>query len=293
MRKWGKDSRITMHTDSSTPPYRTIDARPAGEGKPPALELFRLGILSGVAFFLAALLITTAAGERLADALRLALKVGGISMGVVWPLLIFIYVSDDVSRTLNAIMAARLRKKEIDAMVRVRLAEIEMQRAVSLANVQIETERREVATAALLTANRTPRALLLRTPAEEKLINAVMEAYRLANPTTGYLPNHKANPFGRRALGAEYAEITDWLQDPGRRHGVMGAPPVAVYDEGRRAWRLNLERYPTPHDALRALTGRSGLTQQSRDMVVVGGGEITTPPGDGGGENGREVIDWQ
>jgi hypothetical protein len=83
-----------------------------------------------------------------------------------------------------------------------------------------------------------------------------MTAYELADPMTGYLPNDKTNPFGRRALGAEYAEIVDWLKDPGQRHNVMNCEPIATYDEGRRSWRLNLVKYPTPDVALHCLCGR-------------------------------------
>ncbi len=172
-----------------------------------------------------------------------------------WALLYTLLSSELAARAFDHLLLYRLRAREIASQERVRLAEIEMQRAVNLASAQIEAQRGEVARAALLAANRTPKALLLRTPAEEKLIRAVVEAYKIADPATGYLPNHRTNPFGKRALGAQYSEIVDWLQDPGRRHNVMGAPPVAIYDKERRSWRLNLERYPTPDAALRALTG--------------------------------------
>jgi hypothetical protein len=147
------------------------DAQSVQIERPAAIELFRLGLLSGAAFFLAALLISLAGGSAMRDAFRLALKVGGISLGILWPLLIFFYLSDDLGRTLNAFLAAWLRRREIEAMRELRLREIEMQETVSLARAALEEDRAQVARQALIigSANLLPSGNTPFDPVEKAL----------------------------------------------------------------------------------------------------------------------------
>ncbi|GAB4524541.1 MAG: hypothetical protein Kow0047_34170 [Anaerolineae bacterium] len=256
------------------PAYQVIDAKPQDAPKyerPDAFELFKLGILSGVAFFVAAMLIAIAAGSEPLDALKIAVLVGGLTIGVVWPLLIFFYVSDDLGRTINTFLEYRLQQQRIAADREIALAQVEMQRAVSLANVEAENHRALVAGDALtLAQNRIlPSGRAAFDLTEKILIEAVRAAYRMCDDQ-GWLPNDVTCPFGRRNLGLEhYARVRHRLAHPGAQFGVIGAPPVAEYVPEKRQWKLNLRAYPTFHDAAVALTGRRPAEEyKTRDPLA-------------------------
>jgi hypothetical protein len=212
--------------------------------------------------------VSAARGNAPEDAARLAILIGGISLGVLWPLFIVLYAGGGIVQMLDHLLLYRIRMRELDlrndersweinSQESVRMREIDMQQSVGMARQAIEAGRQQVAQAALISASRTPTDIYQRTPAEEKLIHAIVDAYEVADPVTGYIPNDRPNPFGKRALGTEYAEIVAWLADPARRvGGVVGAPAVAEQDRERKMWRINLERYPTADVALQALCGR-------------------------------------
>ncbi len=239
------------------PTYRVLDAEREGSTRASPIELFLLSMLVSFGVFIAVIIIALAKDRRPGQALDLAAIVSGSVLIGLMILLVLFAAGDSLERAISLFLTAWVRRRELEARHAERMRELDMQERLSTLQLRVDLERREVARAALAAANQTPKGLLLRSPAEEKLIDAVLEAYRCADPTTGYLPNDRPCPFGRRRLGADYWEIVDWLADPGRRQGIAGAPPVAMYDEGRKAWRLNLERYPTAEQALRALVGFS------------------------------------
>jgi len=246
-----------MDNSTDLPTYQILDTEREDQPRSSPVELFMLSILIAFGTFIAVVLIAIAADKRPGQALDLAAMVsGGVLIGLMILLVLFA-AGDAIERLMMLAVAAWVRRREIEARHEERMRELDMQERLSTLSVRVQIERSETARAALTAANQTPKALLLRSPAEEKLIDAIIEAYRWADPTTGYLPNDRPCPLGRRNLGADYWEISAWLADPGKRHGVVGAPPVATYDEDRKTWRLNLDKYPTAELALRALVGFS------------------------------------
>jgi hypothetical protein len=174
----------------------------------------------------------------------------------IWTVLYTIASSEAMLKALDHLMLYRIRTREIEAQLTANLAQIHMQQAVSMARTQVEIGRQEIASRALIASHSS--ALdggTLWNVTEQQLVDAVLKAYDLARPD-GVIPNNVECPFGARALGGAYDEIVYRLAHPGEKFGIAGSPPVATYDERRRRWVLNLKDYPTPGQALQALTGR-------------------------------------
>lgn len=247
-------------------------AQTNGTERPGAGELFKIGLAASTSFFLAALMVAWAGGKPLEAAFRLALIVGGVSLGILWPGFILLYAGGGIGQMIDHWLLYRLRRHQIDVEAAVKRVEIRsqemiraretaMQRQIGMARAQIEADRQLVAASALhiastremVTGNHLP------DPSERALVEAVLAAYEAADQD-GYISNQAQAPFSKRALGeANYHEIVQRLADPGRRCGTVGTPWVAKIDPERRAWRLNIKAYPTPEDALMALTGRRRL----------------------------------
>jgi len=238
--------------------YQVLEPVRARAGRPEATELFTLGICSTLAFFLASLLLGAASGRELEDVLRTSVRLAGISLCIIWPVLLFCYLSDDLGRTIGMFLAWHLERRRIGAEERVRLAQVQMQETVSLAHAELEQKRAMVARQALTVADMRllPSGQQKYDEVEAVLVEAVRQAYDLADDA-GWLPNVGPAPFSKRALGEGlYHEVRRRLVAPGERFGVAGAPPVAMYDQERRQWRLNIKSYPTYADAVAALVGR-------------------------------------
>jgi len=179
----------------------------------------------------------------------------------VWVVLYMFASSPQLVQVLDHFMLYRIRVKEIEARRQADMAQISMQEKVSLAQAQVAIERQGIAAKALVASGTS--ALdggTLWDPVEQALIDAVLKAYRLADEE-GWISNTRGCPFGRRALKGAYGEITYRLARPGEKFGIHGTAPVATYDAASKRWRLNLEDYPDPAQALQALVGRRWLAQ--------------------------------
>ncbi|HEY66259.1 MAG TPA: hypothetical protein G4O02_17040 [Caldilineae bacterium] len=177
----------------------------------------------------------------------------------VWVVLYMFASSPQLVQMLDHFMLYRIRVKEIEVQRQADMAQISMQEKVSLTQTVVAIERQDIAARALVASGTS--ALdggALWDVVEQRLMDAVMQAYRLADEE-GWIPNNRECPFGRRALGGAYAEITYRLANPGEKFGIIGTTPVATYDELSRRWRLNLRDYPDPAQALQALVGRRWL----------------------------------
>ncbi|NOZ27954.1 MAG: hypothetical protein GXP39_07880 [Chloroflexi bacterium] len=178
-----------------------------------------------------------------------------------WTVLYTIGSSLTLSQLAYALMMYRLEAQKERNRHEEAMAQLSIQKSVSMARAQLEIERHEIAAKALTASATSPLdGGTLWDISEQALIDAVLDAYRVAGPD-GYLPNDKECPFGRRALGGLYTEIRYRLANPGEKFGIAGSPPVATYDKGSKRWHLNLKDYPTAAQALQALTGRRWLAQ--------------------------------
>ncbi|MCD6288906.1 MAG: hypothetical protein J7M34_00270 [Anaerolineae bacterium] len=178
-----------------------------------------------------------------------------------WVVLYMFASSPQLVQMLDHFMLYRIRVKEIEARRQADIAQISMQEKVSLAQTQVAIERQEVAKRALVaSATSALDGGALWDAVEQRLIDAVLKAYRLADEE-GWIPNNRECPFGRRSLGGAYAEIAYRLANPGEKFGITGTAPVATYDEVSKRWQLNLEDYPDPAQALQALVGRRWLAE--------------------------------
>ena len=232
------DGREPAPVPMLVPPGLAVALKIIGMVLPPALIVLAI-VLSGAMRFQAAVLLVP-----------------------IWVILYMLASSPQLIAVLDHLMLYRIRMREIEAKRQADLAQIAMQEKVSLARARVETERQAIAAEALKVSARSPiDDGTLWDPVEQKLIDAVLEAYRLAD-ADGWISNTRECPFGRRALGAAYAEIVHRLANPGEKFGIMGSPPVAIYDEASKRWRINREDYPDPAQALQALVGRRWLAER-------------------------------
>ncbi len=177
----------------------------------------------------------------------------------VWVVLYMFASSPQLLQLVDHVLLYRIRAREIEARRQADLAQIAMQERISVVRARVEAGRQAIAARALVASGTSPLdGGALWDPLEQRLIDAVLQAYRLADEE-GWLPNTRECPFGRRALKGAYSEIVYRLAHPGEKFGILGSPPVATYDKASKRWRINREDYPDPAQALQALVGRRWL----------------------------------
>jgi hypothetical protein len=250
------DDAMGTVRSNDRPTYQVLDAAPARPAPTAGVgDLLALALGAGLLIFLAVVALALGGGRPVGDAVRIAAIVAAVAV-IVFVLLAVLTYLGVVGNLIDHLLLASLERRRIDGEVRVRLAEIRMRRAVSLAQAAIEAQRGEVARAALAETTKIPLALTDRDETEEAIVQAVLKAYQMADGD-GLLGGAGASPFSKRAVGERvYPVLLERLRNPGTRWGVHGSPSIAYYDEATKRWRLNLREYPTPDRALAALTGR-------------------------------------
>jgi ABC-type multidrug transport system fused ATPase/permease subunit len=215
------------------------------------LSLFTLAFTLILAF----LLLWTLT-RSLNHAIELAVIAAAVITFIVFMLFVFAFFSDDIGKTLIAYFQHRERMRQIAELAALRTYELELRHAATMEQLRLEQTRGQVAEEALKRRLQTPVRVLERDRAEELLMQAITEAYRVVDPRGGFIPNQIKSPFSRERFGADYQRIVEWLAKPGRRFGIPNQPWVARYHPDRRAWQLNLQAYPDVTAAMLALFGR-------------------------------------
>lgn len=244
---------------SEQPSYHVLDAAPTRTTETPTRagvgDLLGLALGAGLLIFLAVVALALGNGAPASDAVRTAAIVAAVAVIVVTTLAVLIYLGV-IGNLVDHLLLADLERRRIEAQERTEARRIAMQRAVSLAQAAVEAQRGAVARAALAETTKIPLALTDRDETEEVIVNAVLQAYRMADET-GLLGGSGASPFSKRSVGEHvYPILLERLRNPGTRWGVHGCASIATYDEATKRWRLNLREYPTADRALAALCGR-------------------------------------
>lgn len=268
-KRWGPGSEVRF--DVAQPIGQVIEYSPAGYSaplplstptaapspRPGAGELLKIALAVSGCVLLGVWLTTW--GSKAADfieAFRLACVVSGAVLIMIWLALIALYLAADLGRSFDHLLLATIKAREIAADREVRLAEINMRRAVSLAQARLDAGRAETARAALAQTTSIPSALTDRDQTEEAIVQAVISAYKIAGPD-GTLDGSRQCPFGKRAVGDKvYPVLLERLANPGTRWGIHGCASIANYDAETKRWTVNLREYPTPDRAVAALCGR-------------------------------------
>jgi hypothetical protein len=200
--------------------------------------------------------ISWACGSGLEEAFRTSLIVAGVALFVAWAGLTILFIGSDLGRSFDHLLISVLKAREIASQERVEIAKIAMQQAVSQATATVDAHRTEVARASLAVTTAIPKGLTDRDANEEKIVQAVLKAYRMAD-ANGNLDGNAQSPFSKRAVGeVAYPIMIERLSNPGARWGIHGCASIATYDDSSKRWRINVREYPTPEHAIAALTGR-------------------------------------
>lgn len=249
------DDALGSVRSNEQPAYQVLDAAPRGANQPHAGDLLALTLGAGFVVFLAVTVLALGSGSPPSDAVRLGAVIAAVAMIAFTLLAVLLYLGS-IATVVDHLLLADLERRRIAAQERTEARRIAMQRAVSLAQAAIEAQRGEVARAALAATAKIPLALTDRDETEETIVQAVLQAYKMAD-ADGLLGGSGASPFSKRAVGEHvYPVLLERLRNPGTRWGVHGCASIAYYDETSKRWRLNLREYPTPDKALAALCGR-------------------------------------
>lgn len=258
---WGGDGATYTVLDAPAAAIAAA-ATPTPATRPGAGECFKVALATCAVVGLGAVLIALGNGAPFLDAVRGACVWAGAAGAGAWAALLVFFIGADLGRSFEVRALARIKVQEIEANKAIELRRLELQAAtdrertaatkdVSIAELEHTGRLREAhARHFELTAGQTTTSEPIEDPLRALVQTLLLDAYKPSSQDADGSGRLIDGIISRdKVMKAGFTKTN--YEDAKRKLETSG---VLTYGQDKR-WRLDRLRFPTPQDGYRAIFG--------------------------------------